>query len=56
MLHAFSEGEDAVVELRQPRSLGVYVDAAETDEIPADVLLGEDGSPRGVRLSEAVDF
>jgi hypothetical protein len=36
--------------------LGVYVDAAETDEIPADVLLGEDGSPRGVRLSEVVDF
>ena len=36
--------------------MGVYVDAAETDEIPADVLLGEDGSPRGVRLSEVVDF
>ena len=36
--------------------MGVYVDAADTDEIPADVLLGEDGSPRGVRLSEVVDF
>jgi hypothetical protein len=36
--------------------MGVYVDAAETDEIPADVLLGEDGFPRGVRVLEAVDF
>jgi len=36
--------------------MGVYVDAAETDEIPADVLLGEDGFPRGVRVLEAIDF
>lgn len=36
--------------------MGIYVDAAETDEIPADVLLGEDGFPRGIRVLEAVDF
>jgi hypothetical protein len=36
--------------------MGVYVDAAETDEIPADLLLGENWFPRGVRVLEAVDF
>jgi hypothetical protein len=36
--------------------MGIYVDTTETDEIPADVLLGEDGFPRGVRVLEAVDF
>lgn len=36
--------------------LGIYVDSTDADEIPADVLLGEDGFPRGVRVLEAVDF
>jgi hypothetical protein len=45
-------------ELRPPAlaRMGIYVDAGETDEISADVLLGEDGFPRGVRMLEAVDF
>jgi len=36
--------------------MGIEIDTAVTDEIPADVLLGEDGFPRGVRVVEAVDF
>jgi len=36
--------------------MGIYVDAAGADEIPADVLLGEDGFPRGVRVLDALDF
>ena len=36
--------------------MGIYVDATDADEIPADVMLGEDGFPRGVRVLEAVDF
>lgn len=34
-------------------SLGVSVDPASTTQLPADVLLGEDGMPRAVRVSEA---
>jgi len=36
--------------------MGVYIDTAVADEIPADVLLGEDGFPRGVRVVDGVDF
>jgi hypothetical protein len=36
--------------------LGIDIDTAAAGEISADVLLGEDGFPRGVRLVEAVDF
>lgn len=36
--------------------MGIDIDTAVADEIPADVLLGEDGFPRGVRLVETVDF
>ncbi len=36
--------------------MGIDLDNVGSDEIPADVLLGEDGSPRGVRLVETVDF
>ena len=36
--------------------MGIYVDAIDADAIPADVMLGEDGFPRGVRVLEAVDF
>jgi hypothetical protein len=34
-------------------SLGVSVDPAWTTQLPADVLLGEDGMPRAVRVSDA---
>ena len=33
-------------------SMGIDVDPAETNEIPADVVVGEDGIPRAVRISE----
>jgi predicted anti-sigma-YlaC factor YlaD len=39
----------------QPTALarmGIYVDAAYTNTIPADVLVGEDGFPRAVRVVE----
>lgn len=36
--------------------MGIDIDTAVADEIPADILLGEDGLPRGVRVVEAVDF
>jgi len=36
-------------------SLGVNVDPAWTTQLPADLLLGEDGMPRAVRVSEASD-
>jgi len=36
--------------------MGIDIDTAVADEIPADVLLGEDGFPRGVRVLQAVDF
>jgi hypothetical protein len=36
--------------------MGIDIDTAVADEIPADVLLGEDGLPRAVRLVETVDF
>ena len=36
--------------------LGIYVDTTDADELSADVLLGEDGFPRGVRVLEAGDF
>jgi len=36
--------------------LGIYVDAADTNEIPAELLLGEDGFPRAVRVIEEVQF
>lgn len=34
-------------------SLGVSVDPAWTTQLPADLLLGEDGMPRAVRVAEA---
>jgi hypothetical protein len=34
-------------------SLGVSVDPAWTTQLPADLLLGEDGMPRAVRVSDA---
>lgn len=43
----------------QPRALarmGIYVDAAYTNPIPADVLVGEDGFPRAVRVVSEVEF
>jgi len=36
--------------------MGIDIDTEVAGEIPADVLLGEDGFPRGVRVLEAVDF
>jgi hypothetical protein len=36
--------------------MGIYVDAADSSEIPAEVLLGEDGFPRAVRLLEEMQF
>ena len=43
----------------QPAALarmGIYVDAGFAAEIPADVVVGEDGLPRAVRLVEAIAF
>ncbi len=43
----------------QPTALarmGIYVDAAYTNPIPADVLVGEDGFPRAVRVVSEVEF
>ena len=43
----------------QPTALarmGIYVDASYTADIPADVVVGEDGLPRAVRVIEAIDF
>jgi hypothetical protein len=43
----------------QPTALarmGIYVDAASTNAIPADVLVGEDGFPRAVRVVSEVEF
>jgi hypothetical protein len=43
----------------QPTALarmGIYVDAAYTNAIPADVLVGEDGFPRAVRVVSEVEF
>jgi len=43
----------------QPTALarmGIYVDAGYTADIPADVVVGEDGLPRAVRLVEAMEF
>jgi hypothetical protein len=36
--------------------MGIDVDADDQTEIPADVMVGEDGFPRAVRLVEAMDF
>lgn len=36
--------------------MGIYVDAADSSEIPAEVLLGEDGFPRAVRVIEEMQF
>jgi hypothetical protein len=36
--------------------MGIYVDATNASEIPADVVVGEDGFPRAVRLSGDVHF
>ena len=36
--------------------LGIHVDASYTTDIPADVIVGEDGLPRAVRLVETIDF
>ena len=36
--------------------MGINIDNAVSDEILADVLLGEDGFPRGVRLVETAGF
>ena len=36
--------------------MGIDVDADVQTEIPADVMVGEDGFPRAVRLVEAMDF
>jgi hypothetical protein len=36
--------------------MGIYVDAADSSEIPAEVLLGEDGFPRAVRVVEEMQF
>jgi hypothetical protein len=36
--------------------MGIYVDAADSSEIPADVMLGEDGFPRAVRVVEEMQF
>lgn len=43
----------------QPTALarmGIYVDAGYAADIPADVVVGEDGLPRAVRLVEAIEF
>lgn len=43
----------------QPTALarmGIYVDAAYTNAIPADVMVGEDGFPRAVRVVSEVEF
>jgi hypothetical protein len=43
----------------QPTALarmGIYVDAAYTNAVPADVLVGEDGFPRAVRVVSEVEF
>lgn len=36
--------------------MGIYVEATPGSEVPADVLVGEDGTPRAVRLIDAVPF
>ncbi len=36
--------------------LGIHVGASYTTDIPADVIVGEDGLPRAVRLVETIDF
>ena len=36
--------------------LGIYVDAGYATDIPADVVVGEDGLPRAVRLIETMEF
>jgi hypothetical protein len=36
--------------------MGIYVDTTDASEIPADVVVGEDGFPRAVRLSGDVQF
>ncbi len=36
--------------------MGIYVDAADSSEIPAEVLLGEDGFPRAVRVVDEMQF
>ena len=36
--------------------MGIYVDAADSSAIPAEVLLGEDGFPRAVRVVDEVQF
>jgi hypothetical protein len=36
--------------------MGIYVDAADSSEITAEVLLGEDGFPRAVRVVEEMQF
>ena len=37
-------------------NMGFYVDAGYASPIPADVVMGEDGVPRAVRLVEAIEF
>jgi hypothetical protein len=36
--------------------MGIYVDEADSSEIPAELLLGEDGFPRAVRVVEETQF
>jgi hypothetical protein len=36
--------------------MGIYVDAEDFSDIPAEVLLGEDGFPRAVRVVEEIQF
>src|SRR5579862_7484477 len=36
--------------------MGIYVDEADSSEIPAELLLGEDGFPRAVRVIEETQF
>lgn len=37
-------------------SMGVAVDPAWTDDLPVDMVVGEDGLPRAVRISETTNF
>ena len=36
--------------------MGIYVDAADSSDIHAELLLGEDGFPRAVRVAEEMQF
>lgn len=36
--------------------MGIFVDAASWGDVPADVITGEDGLPRAVRLIEGIEF